>query len=166
MYQGPERIWPDVAALRRRTTGRALLDCTAVRDCCIRDGTLAPSRARGERDGATVVSRPLDRVRPRCDRARMTITLTPVGVVRSSRTAAIDDEWDAVHSRIELDPARFGPEALAGLDSFSAVGRGVRAARGPAAAGLDDGADAALLGLSGVRACIGDTDLRRAGAQL
>jgi tRNA-Thr(GGU) m(6)t(6)A37 methyltransferase TsaA len=51
----------------------------------------------------------------------MTITLTPVGVVRSSRAAAIDDEWDAVYSRIELDPARFGPEALAGLDSFSHV---------------------------------------------
>jgi tRNA (adenine37-N6)-methyltransferase len=47
------------------------------------------------------------------------IVMEPIGVVRSSRDAAVDDDWDAVESRIELDPARFSAEATAGLDSFS-----------------------------------------------
>ena len=42
-------------------------------------------------------------------------------MVRSSRSAVVDDDWDAVASRIELDPERFTPDALAGLDSFSHV---------------------------------------------
>ena len=50
-----------------------------------------------------------------------TILLEPIGVVRSSRSAVVDDDWDAVASRIELDPDRFTPDALAGLDSFSHV---------------------------------------------
>lgn len=50
-----------------------------------------------------------------------TILLEPIGVVRSSRSAVVDDDWDAVASRIELDPERFTPDALAGLDSFSHV---------------------------------------------
>lgn len=49
------------------------------------------------------------------------IVLTPIGVVRSPRTAVVDDDWDAVKARIELDPARFTPDALAGLESFSHV---------------------------------------------
>lgn len=40
-------------------------------------------------------------------------------MVRSSRAEALDDQWDAVQSRIELDGSRFAPEALAGLDAFS-----------------------------------------------
>ena len=47
------------------------------------------------------------------------ITLDPIGFVRSSRGEAVDDRWDAVQSRIELDSARFTPEALTGLDAFS-----------------------------------------------
>ncbi len=49
----------------------------------------------------------------------MKIELEPIGWVRSSRADAIDDRWDAVESRIELDPGRFTEEALAGLDAFS-----------------------------------------------
>jgi tRNA-Thr(GGU) m(6)t(6)A37 methyltransferase TsaA len=51
----------------------------------------------------------------------MRIVLTPIGVVRSSRTDAVDDGWDAVEARIELDAERFGSDALAGLDAFSHV---------------------------------------------
>lgn len=49
------------------------------------------------------------------------ITMVPIGVVRSSRDEAIDDDWDAVESRIELDRRRFGPDATAALDTFSHV---------------------------------------------
>jgi tRNA (adenine37-N6)-methyltransferase len=45
--------------------------------------------------------------------------MTPIGQVRGGRDEAVDDDWGASRARIELDPARFGPEALAGLDSFS-----------------------------------------------
>lgn len=45
--------------------------------------------------------------------------VTPIGVVRSSRANAIDDDWNAVRARIELDAARFDAEALAGLSEFS-----------------------------------------------
>jgi len=51
---------------------------------------------------------------------RETIPMVPVGFVRAGRAAAQDDGWDAVEASIELD-ARFGPEALAGLDAFSHV---------------------------------------------
>ncbi len=43
----------------------------------------------------------------------------PVGRVVSARAEPEDDGWDAVECRAELDPARFGPEALAGLADFS-----------------------------------------------
>ena len=49
------------------------------------------------------------------------IVLTPIGMVRSGRSEAIDDRWDQVESRIELDPAQFKPDALAALDSFSHI---------------------------------------------
>lgn len=49
------------------------------------------------------------------------ITVQPIGWVRSSRAEAIDDQWDSVTARIELDPARFTPDALAGLADFSHV---------------------------------------------
>jgi tRNA (adenine37-N6)-methyltransferase len=45
----------------------------------------------------------------------------PIGAVRSSRSDAIDDDWDAVTAEIVLDPERVGPEAIAGLDAFSHV---------------------------------------------
>lgn len=50
-----------------------------------------------------------------------TVTMKPIGTVRSSRTATDDDDWDSVVSSVELDAAQFTPEALAALDSFSHV---------------------------------------------
>jgi len=47
--------------------------------------------------------------------------LIPIGHVVSDREEPEDDHWDRVESRIELDPGRFGPEALDGIDSFSHV---------------------------------------------
>lgn len=49
------------------------------------------------------------------------IECRPVGVVRNGRHDASDVDWGAVVSRIELDPARFRPSALQGLDEFSHV---------------------------------------------
>jgi tRNA (Thr-GGU) A37 N-methylase len=49
------------------------------------------------------------------------VTLRPIGVVRSTRSAALDDDWDAVHSRIELDPDVVDEDATLGLDDFSHV---------------------------------------------
>jgi tRNA-Thr(GGU) m(6)t(6)A37 methyltransferase TsaA len=49
------------------------------------------------------------------------ITLTPVGVVRSTRNRVEDDNWDAERCRIELDPLQFSPDAFAGLEDFSHV---------------------------------------------
>ena len=44
-----------------------------------------------------------------------------IGTVRSSRDAAIDDDWDDVRARIELDPAVVEPDATLGLDTFSHI---------------------------------------------
>ena len=49
----------------------------------------------------------------------MDITHTPIGFVRGGRAEVLDDDWGRVESRIELDAARFAPEALSGLDEFS-----------------------------------------------
>ncbi len=49
------------------------------------------------------------------------VTLTPIGAVRSSRAATEDDDWDAVASSLELDPAQFTADAVAGLDAFSHI---------------------------------------------
>lgn len=49
------------------------------------------------------------------------ITMHPIGRVRAARSEAVDDAWDSVESRIELDPAQFGPDATLGLDQFSHV---------------------------------------------
>lgn len=43
----------------------------------------------------------------------------PVGRVIGGRGEVFDDEWGEVAAIIRLDGARFGPEALAGLDAFS-----------------------------------------------
>lgn len=45
--------------------------------------------------------------------------VAPIGTVRSERREPIDDDWDAVPSRIELDAERFTPDVVAGLDGFS-----------------------------------------------
>lgn len=44
-----------------------------------------------------------------------------IGRVRCERKEAIDDDWGDVESTIELDPGRFEPDVLAGLDAFSHV---------------------------------------------
>jgi tRNA-Thr(GGU) m(6)t(6)A37 methyltransferase TsaA len=49
----------------------------------------------------------------------MQIEVTPIGHVRGGRTAIVDDGWDEVVAAIELDPARFAEDALAGVDAFS-----------------------------------------------
>jgi tRNA-Thr(GGU) m(6)t(6)A37 methyltransferase TsaA len=49
------------------------------------------------------------------------ILLQPIGTVRGGRAEPVDDGWDAETCVIELDTARFGAEALAGLDAFSHV---------------------------------------------
>ncbi len=51
----------------------------------------------------------------------MTITLTPIGHVRGSRAAPVDDAWDAETATIELDAKTFTPDALLSLDQFSHV---------------------------------------------
>jgi len=45
----------------------------------------------------------------------------PIGVVRASRAASIDDDWDAVESRIELDADALDADATLGLDDFSHI---------------------------------------------
>ncbi len=48
------------------------------------------------------------------------IVLEPIGHVRSTRSAAVDDDWDRETVTIELVD-EFGPEALFGLGDFSHV---------------------------------------------
>ena len=47
------------------------------------------------------------------------ISLVPIGNVCGGRTDPVDDRWGAVEAEIRLDPQRFGPDSLAGLDEFS-----------------------------------------------
>ena len=49
------------------------------------------------------------------------IEVIPIGRVRGGRTDPIDDDWDQVEAEIVLDPARFAPDAAAGLDAFSHI---------------------------------------------
>ena len=49
----------------------------------------------------------------------MSWTVEAVGWVRGGRADPVDDDWGTSHAAIELDPARFTPDALAGLDGFS-----------------------------------------------
>jgi len=49
----------------------------------------------------------------------MTITLQPIGQVRGGRGRPIDDDWGGERARLELDPARFTADSLAGLADFS-----------------------------------------------
>lgn len=48
------------------------------------------------------------------------IAIEPVARVVGGRAEPVDDDWDAVEARILLD-ARFGDDALAGLEAFSHV---------------------------------------------
>ena len=45
--------------------------------------------------------------------------MTAIGRVEGGRDVAEDDDWGASRAAIVLDPARFTPDALAGLDTFS-----------------------------------------------
>ncbi|MEZ5248445.1 MAG: TrmO family methyltransferase [Ilumatobacteraceae bacterium] len=47
--------------------------------------------------------------------------MTPIGTVRNDRSEAIDDDWDRVDSRIELDLGVLGADATVGLREFSHV---------------------------------------------
>lgn len=47
------------------------------------------------------------------------IAMEPIGHVCGGRAAAIDDDWGKSRARIELDPARFTAESLAGLETFT-----------------------------------------------
>src|ERR1700760_470900 len=44
-----------------------------------------------------------------------------IGVVRAGRDEPVDDGWDSVPSRIELDPAVIDPDATLGLETFSHI---------------------------------------------
>ncbi len=48
-------------------------------------------------------------------------TVVAVGTVVGGRAEPIDDEWDAVRARIELDTSVVEPSAILGLDSFSHI---------------------------------------------
>lgn len=48
-----------------------------------------------------------------------TVTLHPIGVVKSPRAEKTDDNWGGVEAEIVLDEGRFAPASLTGLDSFS-----------------------------------------------
>jgi tRNA-Thr(GGU) m(6)t(6)A37 methyltransferase TsaA len=49
------------------------------------------------------------------------ITLKPIGTVRSTRKKAEDDDWDKEQAFVELDSLQFTPDALAGLANFSHI---------------------------------------------
>jgi tRNA (adenine37-N6)-methyltransferase len=49
------------------------------------------------------------------------ISMVPIGIVRSTVAKPIDDVWGGLVSRIDLDTSRFAHESLAGLDEFSHV---------------------------------------------
>ncbi|MFP5255499.1 MAG: SAM-dependent methyltransferase [Acidimicrobiia bacterium] len=48
-----------------------------------------------------------------------TFTVRRIGTVRSERSEPVDDGWDAVVTRIELDGTWLTPDVVAGLDAFS-----------------------------------------------
>jgi tRNA-Thr(GGU) m(6)t(6)A37 methyltransferase TsaA len=49
------------------------------------------------------------------------VIIEPIGRVESSRTQAIDDDWDAVTAKITLDGEQFSADAVTGLGEFSHV---------------------------------------------
>lgn len=49
------------------------------------------------------------------------ISMTPVGIVHSTRKNLADDNWLREQTSIELDAAQFSASALAGLSEFSHV---------------------------------------------
>lgn len=55
------------------------------------------------------------------DRTVTSFSVEAIGYVRSSRDAAVDDEWDSVRAVIELDESKLHADATAGLDAFSHI---------------------------------------------
>jgi tRNA-Thr(GGU) m(6)t(6)A37 methyltransferase TsaA len=53
------------------------------------------------------------------DMQMTTFTMTDIGHVEGGRDVPEDDDWGASRAAILLDPDRFTPDAVAGLDSFS-----------------------------------------------
>jgi len=49
------------------------------------------------------------------------IALTPIGVVRGSRSQIVEDHWGAVVSRLVLDPEVLDQAATDGLSEFSHI---------------------------------------------
>jgi tRNA-Thr(GGU) m(6)t(6)A37 methyltransferase TsaA len=47
------------------------------------------------------------------------VVARPIGHVVGGRTKVFDDNWDAESAVIRLDAAQYGPDAVAGLESFS-----------------------------------------------
>lgn len=52
---------------------------------------------------------------------RQEFTVRPIGFVRSARDEPIDDGWDAIEARIELDAKELEPDAVLGLSDFSHI---------------------------------------------
>jgi tRNA-Thr(GGU) m(6)t(6)A37 methyltransferase TsaA len=48
-------------------------------------------------------------------------TVKPIGFVRSARDEPIDDGWDGIETRIELDAKELEPDAVLGLSDFSHI---------------------------------------------
>jgi tRNA (adenine37-N6)-methyltransferase len=53
------------------------------------------------------------------DAWRQEVRIRPIGVVRSPRVTATDDNWGSVVSTIELDPDRLPLDSTLGMDQFS-----------------------------------------------
>lgn len=51
----------------------------------------------------------------------MKIEMAPIGYVNGGRTQVVKDDWGANRCRLVLDPARFTPASVAGLDEVSHV---------------------------------------------
>ncbi len=49
----------------------------------------------------------------------MKIELEPIAFVRGGRSEVVNDDWGDICADIELDSARFSPDAIAGIGSFS-----------------------------------------------
>lgn len=50
-----------------------------------------------------------------------TYTMHAIGHVECDRTEPIDDNWGGIESTIHIDPERFTPDVVAGLEDFSHI---------------------------------------------
>ncbi len=48
----------------------------------------------------------------------MTIAMQPVATVIGGRREPTDDDWDKERAVLQLDESRYGPEAIAGLETY------------------------------------------------